>query len=178
MRVNREIGRIESSLGRAHRLGRILGVAFAAASVFFGILAVWLLVSLFLLGGPDGSALEIGAIYAFVEDLAMGSAFALCSLVAFDVSKGQTPFSQRQINRVLAMGWIMVGFTLFCLAWSPLVSVIDLSLGGAEYLIYPSEQAAGLDVNFEPLIAAGAFFLFAYILSYGKTLQELADEAL
>lgn len=146
MRVNREIGRIESSLGRAHRLGRILGVAFAAASVFFGILAVWLLVSLFLLGGPDGSALEIGAIYAFVEDL--------------------------------AMGWIMVGFTLFCLAWSPLVSVIDLSLGGAEYLIYPSEQAAGLDVNFETLIAAGAFFLFAYILSYGKTLQELADEAL
>lgn len=123
MRVNREIGRIESSLGRAHRLGRILGVAF-------------------------------------------------------DVSKGQTPFSQRQINRVLAMGWIMVGFTLFCLAWSPLVSVIDLSLGGAEYLIYPSEQAAGLDVNFETLIAAGAFFLFAYILSYGKTLQELADEAL
>lgn len=50
--------------------------------------------------------------------------------------------------------------------------------GGAEYLIYPSEQAAGLDVNFETLIAAGAFFLFAYILSYGKTLQELADEAL
>lgn len=108
----------------------------------------------------------------------MGSTFALCSLVAFDVSKGQTPFSQRQINRVLAMGWIMVGFTLFCLAWSPLVSVVDLSLGGTEYLIYPSEQAAGLDVNFETLIAAGAFFLFAYILSYGKTLQELADEAL
>lgn len=159
-------------------MGRFLGIVFAVASAFFGVLAIWLLVSFAQSGVAGDGALDAAAIYALVEDIAMGSAFALCSLVAFDVSKGQTPFSQRQINRVLAMGWIMVGLTLFCLAWTPLVSMIDLSLGNVEYLIFPSEQPAGLNVNFETLIAAGAFFLFAYILSYGKTLQELADEAL
>lgn len=108
----------------------------------------------------------------------MGLAFTLCALVAHDVAKGATPFSEKQIRRMLITGWLMVGFTLFCLFWDPFVSVLSFSFGGVDFGIFASDQPGGLNLNFETLIAAGAFFLFAYILSYGKTLQELADEAL
>lgn len=179
LKINRELGKIESSLQRAHRMGRFLGIVFAVAAAFFVVLALFLLISLAQQpSSGDAAAVWIGAVYALVQDVVMGASFALCALVARDMAKGATPFSEKQIRRVLASGWLMVGFTLFCLFWDPLVSALSFSFSGFEFGVFASDQVGGLNLNFETLIAAGAFFLFAYILSYGKTLQELADEAL
>lgn len=179
MKINRELGKIESSLQRAHRMGCFLSIVFAVAAAFFVVLALFLLISLIQQpSSGDTVAVWIGAIYALVQDVVMGVSFALCALVARDMAKGATPFSERQIRRMLATGWLMIGFTLFCFFWDPLVSALSFSFNGFEFGVFSSDQAGGLSLNFETLIAAGAFFLFAYILSYGKTLQELADEAL
>ena len=160
-------------------MGRFLSVAFAVAAAFFVVLALFLLVALVQQSGSgNGAAVWIGAMYALTQDVVMGLAFTLCALVAHDVAKGATPFSEKQIRRMLVTGWLMVGFTLFCLFWDPLVSALSFSFGGVDFGIFTSDQPGGLNLNFETLIAAGAFFLFAYSLSYGKTLQELADEAL
>lgn len=180
MRQNKELGLIENSLKKAHKAGRFLFVVFSLATVLFAVL-LCLNVVILLLGFsqfPDKMALMIGSTDALVQNCAMICSFSMCALVARDVSGGKTPFSDKQIGRIRIAAWSMLVYTIFCLLWSPLAITLQFSFGSVAYDVVAGQQPGDINLNFETLIAAGAFFLFAYILSYGKTLQELADEAL
>ncbi|MEY8460519.1 hypothetical protein AALA69_05245 [Eggerthellaceae bacterium 24-137] len=177
MRRNKEIALIEDSLGHIAKVGTVLRIVFTAASVLFALLLVAGLLGI-------GSALAEGVSVAewmalasvLIQDLVMLYAFAICALVARDSSRGITPFSRKQVSRTLSVGWVMLGYTLFCLVLDPLAAQVQYAAGVAAVSLFGSPQPGELFINFETLIAAGAFFLFSYILSYGKTLQELADE--
>lgn len=174
------MGLIESSLKKARGVGRLLSVVFMLATLLFLVLlcANILVLVWGSLHSPDGLALAVGMIDALVQNFSMICAFLVCSLVARDVSKGKTPFSDTQIRRIRIAAWVMLGYTVFCLLWGPLAVTLQFSLGSMAYGVVALQQPGDINLNFETLIAAGAFFLFAYILSYGKTLQDLADEAL
>lgn len=177
MKRNKEEAQIANALSQAVKPGRILKVVFMFAATFF-----WLLTGLsiygMVLGVMQGAAGPewVRLVSTLAQDLVMLYAFVICALVARDTSRAITPFSAKQVRRTLSVGWVMLGYTLFCLVLDPLAAQVQYAAGVAAVSLFGSPQAGELLINFETLIAAGAFFLFAYILNYGKTLQELADE--
>lgn len=177
MRRNKEIALIEDSLGHIAKMGIVLRVVFTAASVLFSLLLVVGLIgigSAITESAPVAERMALASV--LIQDLVMLYAFVVCALVARDSSHGITPFSCKQVRRTLSVGWVMLGYTLFCLVLDPLAAQVQYAVGVAAVSLFGSPQPGELFINFETLIAAGAFFLFSYILSYGKTLQELADE--
>jgi len=174
---NREAALLEESLQKANRMGRVLRVVFFAAAAFFVILA-FLDIGFFLFeprastGGYEWASLASG----LAQDVVMFYSFVVCALIANDASKSETPFSCKQRNRALRVAWFMLAYTIVCFFLDPIAAQLQYSAGSATVGLYAGEQAGDLYINFETLIAAGAFFLFSYILNYGKTLQELADE--
>lgn len=177
VRRNKEAARIEDSLCETARTGKILRVIFTLASAFFVLLFLLDLSSMITcLMSRSNTAVLFESLVACIQDLVMLYAFAVCALVACDSSRGITPFSRKQVKRTLSVGWVMLGYTLFCLVLDPLAAQVQYAAGVAAVSLFGSPQPGELFINFETLIAAGAFFLFSYILNYGKTLQELADE--
>ena len=177
MRRNKEAALIEDSLGKITGTGKVLKVVFSLGAAFF--LFLLLLDGATFVGGllSGVSASELlSAIAAAIQDLVMLYAFIVCAFVARDASRVITPFSAQQVRRTLSVGWVLLGYTLFCLVLDPIAAQVQYAAGVAAVSLFGSPQAGELFINFETLIAAGAFFLFSYILNYGKTLQELADE--
>lgn len=178
MRVNREARLISTSLGRANRAGKVLCILFSAAAGFSALFAV-LFVGLQIVEGASvlgdpRSALAI--LYSFLETAVMFAVYLLCAFVAYDVSRGRTPFSRKQIRRVSAAACLMLAFTALSFVWEPLTTLLLISSNALTVGFEGESSSVDFRINFGALVAAGAFFLFSYILSYGKTLQELADE--
>lgn len=181
--MNRESHLIQKAMDKSLAVGRVLAIVFAVAAGFFAVLAVVLGFSL-VMGAQEAAGrggVVVATVSALVEDAVMIASFVLCSLLARDVSKGRTPFSATQINRTRAIAWILVGYFVFCLVWGPLASSSlfvagPLSLEVVSPTSALSPAAADIHVNFGVLLAACAFFLFSYILNYGRTLQRLSDE--
>lgn len=177
MKRNKEEAQIANALSKTAKPGRILKVVFVFAAAFFGLLVGLSIYGIFLgamqgVSGPEWVRL----VSTLVQDLVMLYAFIVCALVARDASRAITPFSAQQVRRTLSVGWVLLGYTLFCLVLDPIAAQVQYAAGVAAVSLFGSPQAGELFINFETLIAAGAFFLFSYILNYGKTLQELADE--
>ncbi len=175
---NREALLIETSLNRAHRMGKLLFVLFVCAACF-SVLFICSYVALIFLTGNDivhNPDLIVQLVYSLIETLAMCAVYIICALVARDVSKGETPFTRLQIRRMSATAWIMLGFTILSFVWSPLTTSLQAAMGAFDVGFVSTPNTLDFHINFGALVAAGAFFLFAYILDYGKTLQELADE--
>lgn len=177
MKRNKEAALIENALKPITRMGSILHVLFAIAAALFVLLLAFGLIG-------AGTAMANGAsvvdglawLNVLVQDLVMLYSFVVCALVSHDASRNITPFTQRQVRRVLSVGWVLLAYTLFCLVLDPIAAQVQYAAGIAAVSLFGSPQPGELFINFETLMAAGAFFLFAYILNYGKTLQELADE--
>lgn len=177
MRRNKEAARIEDSLSHITRMGKVLKIVFASAAALFASLLAVAIVGISAAIIEGASAGEWPALISvLVQDLVMLYVFIVCALVARDASRAITPFSAQQVRRTLSVGWVLLGYTLFCLVLDPIAAQVQYAAGVAAVSLFGSPQAGELFINFETLIAAGAFFLFSYILNYGKTLQELADE--
>lgn len=177
VRRNKEAALIEDALHGNVRTGKVLRVVFVLAAVFFGLLFAVDVCSCATgaLGGLGGAEV-FSAVAAAIQDLVMLYSFVICALIAHDVSRNITPFSAKQVHRALSVGWVLLGYTLLCLVLDPLAAQVQYAAGVVAVSLFGSPQPGELFLNFETLIAAGAFFLFAYILNYGKTLQELTDE--
>lgn len=177
MKRNKEAALIEDSLCGIAKTGKLLRIIFLLASLLFALFGVLDLWALFCIGfDRAGAAMSLPLIAALVQDLVMLYSLVVCALVSHDASRNITPFTQRQVRRVLSVGWVLLAYTLFCLVLDPIAAQVQYAAGVAAVSLFGSPQPGELFINFETLMAAGAFFLFAYILNYGKTLQELADE--
>lgn len=177
MQEHRETKMISKALSRTQAIGRVFFVVFAICALFFLLLLIASFVFA-ILGSSDILSSLLILLPGIVQYIAMGSTFALCSLVAWGVSRENTPFSKKQIRRILVSGLIMLGYTVFCLLYPVAFASFHLESIGLSLEIYPSVEPGDLNINFETLIAACSFFFFAYILGYGRTLQELNDEIL
>lgn len=175
---NRETVLIEESLVRLKRTGKVLFFVFAGMAVLFGAVAVLFAAMVFVGAELFENSFEavLSAVYGAVEMAVAGAVFLICALTSRDASRGLTPFSQKQIKRIKAAGWLLLGYVLFCLIWEPFVCALTLSLNNITFDVYTAEQPLDIDINYQALLTSCAFFLFSYILSYGCTLQQLSDE--
>ena len=177
MKRHKEAALIVDSLTRIVSIGKSLYVLFAMGAALFLILTLFgILGAVSAVVGGSSVSEHLTWFSALVQDIVMLYSLVVCAAVAWDASRSHTPFSRKQVRRVLSVGWALLAYTLFCLVLDPLAAQVQYAAGVAAISLFGSSHPGELFVNFETLIAAGAFFLFAYILDYGKTLQELADE--
>lgn len=179
MASNREESLLGEALARVKRIGRGLCVAFVLAAVLSLAFAVFCLLGIVISGVGQLAAFQVGGlVYSAIQSLVMLTVYSLCALVAYDASRGMTPFSDRQIRRIVAAACVMAVFTLMCLVWDPLVYEFSLAYGDVSVGIDASVSSNTYFVNFGALVAAGTLFLFAFVMVYGKTLQQFSDETL
>ena len=169
---------INASLSKANRAGKVFCIVFSCAAAFSALFAI-LFVALQVVAGESvfsDPALAAGAIYSLIETGVMFAVYVLCARLAYDVSRGMTPFCKVQVKRITMAGWLMLAITLLGLVWDPITSPILASSSSLAVGFEVGQDSVDFHINFGALVATGAFFLFSYILNYGKTLQELADE--
>ncbi|MEC4271615.1 hypothetical protein VJ923_00395 [Adlercreutzia sp. R25] len=175
---NREIELLERSFAGIPRLGKLLGIIFTICACLSAIMILFLAASpfFFAVDGVAGFAPAAQIAYDIIGQLAMLAVYVMCALVAWDMSKGETPFAQKQVRRALAAACIVALYTLVCFIWDPLFSAIEVALGPLTSVYDADLKPATFFVNFGTLLASAVLFLLAYILNYGKTLQALSDE--
>lgn len=174
---NRESILIRNALSRFASTAKVLTVAFCVGALLFTVVGLITVVSLFA-GEAITPEMVVGAIGALVQDAVVVATFVLCALVARDVSRSEIPFTRTQFLRIRAVAWIMLAYFVFCAAWDPLIVPVALTGSPLSVNIVPESEPSGIRINIEAFLASCAFFLFSFILDYGRTLQQLSDESM
>jgi hypothetical protein len=176
--VNRETKLLERAFSRIPKIGRALVVIFAAASCIGILMIAAIAVSFFvaLSAGEQTNVSGVQIAYELIGQAAMLAVYVSCALVARDMSRGETPFSNKQSKRVFVAACVMTTYVICCFVWDPLFSTIQANFGlmSMGYSAHP--EPTTFFINFGALTAALVLFLLAYVLDYGKTLQMFADE--
>lgn len=175
---NREIELLERSFAGIPRLGKLLCIIFTISACLSATMIFFLAASpfFFTVDGAAGSVSVVQIAYDIIAQLAMLAVYIMCALVAWDMSKGETPFTQKQVRRTLTAACIAALYTLVCFIWDPLFAAIEVASGPLTSVYDADLEPATFFVNFGTLLASAVLFLLAYILNYGKTLQALSDE--
>ncbi len=73
---------------------------------------------------------------------------------------------------------VLFAYVVFCSIWDPLLSAVVISNDTSLIAITSEPEPSGIRINIEAFLASCAFFLFSFILDYGRTLQQLSDESM
>lgn len=153
-------------------------LVFTAASCIGILMIVAIAVSFFvsLSAGEQTSVSGLQIAYELIGQVAMLAVYASCALVARDMSRGETPFSNKQSKRVFVAACVMTVYVICCFVWDPLFSAIQTNFGLVSMGYSTHPEPTTFFINFGALTAALVLFLLAYVFDYGKTLQMFADE--
>lgn len=186
MRLNRDVGnkplsRIASMCRFLSILCRIAFVAILAWSFFAFILMCCSLASTSFSGEIIPLAIAVPFLYALYSANACLLPFVLNRMLD-DISKGRTPFTMQNANRLALLAIIL----LLCTVFEALLTTVDshfvLSLGEHSVevgnFVRSFSSDSGTTLNLFPLLMSAMFFALSYVFKYGVLLQQESDETL
>lgn len=156
------------------RVCNIIRALSIVCLIFFAIIYVAFLVACLLSPEPQQA---LGAIvYTILHGTMICAIFTLIILGLSDVMKGHSPFTDKQVRRL-----VVAGFLFLAIALVELVFPLDMSwnlAGGSEahIMLDASTISAGTNVNVAALLFAFASFCLSAIFKYGIILQKLSDD--
>lgn len=175
----------ERALNRLKKTGRFLSTGFRIIFVVYCI--IWIaLAGLFFLVAffPDvvpGSG--SGGLQPFILCVLFGLLIAgllrIAVLIFDDVSKGESPFSIRQVKRIRLAAILFLAYVvlemIFPSGQSSLVQQGDFQVN---YWVADRSEHTSIQINFGMLGAAIIFYCLSLVFEYGTLLQQLSDETL
>lgn len=151
----------------------------------FVIFCVWWLLSSGLLffsvfnsGGSDHTGVtSLIALALYIADgVVVAVIFVSIIKIFSDPSRGQSPFSMKQVYRSRLISLMLVLYTVLNTVFNWLItSSPNLWNYGQGVQLGDSSLFA---IDFAPLIAAAVLFAFSFVFKYGVLLQEFTDDTL
>lgn len=99
-----------------------------------------------------------------------------------EISENRTPFTMKNSKRLLAIGFILVAYSVLEEVFVFFISQFDVSMLDSVIhlgnVVRDHLPGSGTALNMFPLIMAAMFFALSYVFKYGVLLQQESDETL
>ena len=93
-----------------------------------------------------------------------------------DATKGESPFTMSQVKRLRMIAGLLLAYAILDFLITQNNALLNYGQLDAGYI--STSDSSIIQVNFGPLILAGAVFAFSFVFKYGVLLQEFSDETL
>ena len=180
-----DINKTEESLSRLKRTSRIIRTLLKFSFFLFCLLwVVALIILTALLVNPQivpGADAANGITLLFVG--AMGGLIAFILRVAFlvfdDVSKGESPFTKRQVKRIRWVAYALLIYAVIDMLF-PTGEAFLMQEGNFHfaYSVTNGPNNPSISINVGALATAIIFYCLSLVFEYGTLLQQLSDETL
>lgn len=176
----------EVALVRLKKTARIISVGFRVGLIVYCLIWIALAGFFAVLAFSPGAVSDSAAIgfrpliLCLVFGFLIAVLLRIATLVFDDVSKGESPFSKRQVKRIRWASFIFLAYAVvemfFPQGHSSLVQDSDLYVG--YWISSNSTGSAPMSINLGMLGAAIIFYCLSLVFEYGTLLQQLSDETL
>jgi len=167
-----------TQLKRMSLLFKCMRVLFLILAIFITVFFLLVAIAMILNASmPDEPSVSFGIgtiASAIIEGTVFSLSFFIGSSMFKDISKGETPFSDKQVKRILIVATLVLCYAVFS-------TIFD----NAFPEIFVSSSVVGMDRGSNPTtINLGAFsfsallYAFSAIFKYGILLQEESDDTI
>ena len=169
-------------LGELSRTARILQVLFLVITAIFALLAMVPVVLMAV--EVSGSSASLDGF----EGVSFDPLFSTCALGVFavvfyvvslmfkDIHSGESPFTNKQANRIRLIAWVLFVYsvldTLVPKGW-----VIGVASDVGSMSVYRHESGP-IGINVGMFAVSVVFYFLSSVFKYGVELQELSDDTL
>ncbi|MEA5020175.1 MAG: hypothetical protein VB027_07385 [Gordonibacter sp.] len=176
----------EDSRATANSLMRInkvcMGIKIVLKVVFVIICISWVLVAgVMILSSAgvlsSGESEDMGIVpilLHIVRGCVVAVLFVILIGVFSEAAKGESPFTLKQVKRLIMMSLALLTYALLEIIFS--ASSVMLQLGNLNSGYISTGSSAIITVDFSPFIAAAVVFAFSFVFEYGVLLQEFSDD--
>lgn len=177
------IRHIETEFTRVKKMARALSIVLNI--VFYLFIAVWtinLICSCITFFRPDlmpASLLSHTGVLVsiFIGGILLVVPLKTGALILKDISKGTSPFTVVQANRVRMVAIVFLIYSIFDFLWSP-DAVARFIFGHVSISSWSDGNPFTLHLNMGLITAAALFYSISVVFRYGVLLQNLSDETI
>lgn len=175
------IRHIETEFTRVAKTAKVLSIVLSV--VFYLFIAVWAInficgcIAYFI---PDLMPVDFLSntgilVSIFIGGILLAVPLKVGSIILKDISKGASPFTVAQANRVRMVAIIFLIYAIFDFLWSP-DAVARFIFGHVSLGSWSADNPFTLHLNMGLITAAVLFYSISVVFRYGVLLQNLSDE--